>query len=124
MMSEEAPKKLVFDGLQVDPAKGKIKVDHIKLIDMCMIAIEDATGEDPDGVNVFLPMEDFLDTKLNKVYIVPKDSSTPQGIVVRGNINALKFKPHACAKYNAYDMLSWLVVLTDDMEEQEKKQKG
>jgi len=113
--------KLVFDGLQVDPNKDKVMLDHIKLIDMCMIAIEEAKENTGEDVNVFLPMEEFLDTKLNKVYIIAKDSSTPQGIVVRGNVNALKFKPHACAKYNAFDMLSWLVVLTDDMEEQEKQ---
>ncbi len=120
-MTEEAP-KLLFDGLQVDPKKGKVVLDHIKLIDMCMIAIEEAKEDDGDNVSVFLPMEEFLDTKLNKVYIIHKDSATPQGIVVRGNINALKFKPHACARYNAFEMLSWLVVLTDDIERQEKQE--
>ncbi len=118
-MTEETP-KLVFDGLQVDPTKEKIVLDHLKLIDMCMIAIEN--GGESDKVDIFLPSIEFLDTKMNKVYIINKDDSSPQGIVVRGNINALKFKPYACVRYNAYDMLSWLIVLTDDMEEQEKKQ--
>lgn len=122
-MTEPTP-TLVFDGLQVDPTKEKVVLDHIKLIDMCMIAIENAAGDDPDKVYVFLPTTEFLDTKMNKVYIIPKDDSTPQGVVVRGNINALKFKPYACARYNAFDMLSWLVVLTDDMEEQEKNQQA
>ncbi len=122
-MNEKTP-NLVFDGMQVDPNKDKIVLDHIKLIDMCMVAIENAkenAKEGDENVNVYLPIEEFLDTKLNKVYIISKDSSTPQGIVVRDNVNALKFKPHACAKYNAYDLMSWLVVLTDDIERQESK---
>jgi hypothetical protein len=120
-MTEPTP-NLVFDGLQVDPNKEKIVLDHIKLIDMCMIAIENFDGDEEAKVDIFLPTMEFLDTKMNKVYIIPKDDSSPQGVIVRGNINALKFKPYACARFNAYDMLSWLVVLTDDMEEQEKQQ--
>ncbi len=116
-MNEKIP-NLVFDGMQVDPNRDKIVLDHIKLIDMCMVAIENGKEGD-EKVNVYLPIEEFLDTKLNKVYIISKDSSTPQGIIVRGDINALKFKPHACARYNAYDLMSWLVVLTDDIERQE-----
>jgi len=117
--STPATDNVVFDGMQVDPQKGKVVVDHIKLIDMCMIAIENADDDaGEDDVHVFLPTTEFFDTKMNKVYIVPKDSSTPQGTVVKGNVNALKFKPYACVKYNAFDLLSWLVVLTDDLEEQ------
>jgi len=112
--------KLVFDGLQIDPKKEKAVVDHIKLIDMCMVAIEN-NENDSDDVPVFLPSTEFLDTKQNKVYLIPKDTTTPQGVVVRGNVNALKFKPHACIRYNAYDLMSWLVVLTNDMEEQGEK---
>ncbi len=103
--------ELKFDGLESTPVSisenQKIVLDEYKLIDLCIKTIERA-DEDLEDIPIFLPHSEFLDTKYNKLHLIHKDELSPKGIVMKGDANALKFKPHACVKYNAFEVLAWL----------------
>lgn len=113
---------LVFEALQKpvpkkDGSTAPIVLDHVKLIDLCMQAVENAEDE-AENIYMYLPhSKEFIDTKKNKLYIIPGDDSSPRGLVMKSDINATKFTPWACVRYDAIELLAWLVVQTNDVEE-------
>ena len=113
---------MVFEALQKavpkkDGSTAPIVLDHVKLIDLCMQAVENAEDE-AEHIYMYLPhSKEFIDTKKNKLYIIPGDDGSPRGLVMKSDINATKFTPWACVRYDAIELLAWLVVQTNDVEE-------
>lgn len=114
---------LVFEDVDV-LTKAKEKADDIeldidKLMKVCIVAIKTAK-EGAEKVPMWLPVtHEFTDTKLNKAHLVREDDTSPRGEIVKGNANAVRFRPYATGRFDAYEILSWLAAMIAEEEDNE-----
>lgn len=63
-----------------------------------------------DSGSIVLPVSEYLNTKKNRARIDPTDSTSPTGFIDKtDNFAKLNFQPYASARFDAVEVLQWLI---------------